>query len=85
MPATVTGYLRECLLWIDQGFNVLTGGYADETFSARCHRRQHDSQAMGIAREVVNTLFFWQEDHCLTAFQNERTRKQLPPIYRSAP
>lgn len=82
MPAGAIGYAKELILWLDQGLNALTGGYADETFSARCHRRQHDSLPMQFARDCVNLLFFWQVDHCRTAYQNEYRRKQLPPEYR---
>lgn len=82
MPRGVTGYLTEVVLWIDQSFNVLTGGYADETFSARCFRQRHKSDVHAFAYKVVNAIFFWQVDHCHQAFLNEKNRKGLPYEYR---
>lgn len=85
MPAGIKGYAWEVIIWIDQGFSVLSGGYADETFSARCYRRRHASYFMWCARKFVNGLFFWMDDHCKQAYESEKCRRQLPPEYRSDP
>ena len=70
------------IVWLDLGLNVLTGGYARETFSARCHRRQHEQRSMYYARKIVNTLFFWMPDHCKAAFEDIRQNVDLPYDYR---
>jgi hypothetical protein len=66
------------LIAIDQVFNVLIGsGWADETLSAFAHRKG------GWRRKFINSLFFWQQDHCAESYNSEKLRKQLPPEYRS--
>lgn len=72
----------QVLIAIDQLFNTLLWGYADETLSARAHRH-----ALKGDREwpekIINFLFFWQKDHCKQAYQSEIDRTQLPPSMRS--
>jgi hypothetical protein len=50
--------------------NVLTGGAADLTFSARSHR-----DGLWTAH-VINWIFFWQADHCRWAWDRELERSQ---------
>lgn len=58
--------------------NVLFGsGWADEAFSAFAHRKG------GWRRDLINGLFWWQEDHCQAAFYSELQRRQLPAEYRT--
>ena len=54
--------------------------WADETLSSRCHRWR----LAGIAwpAKIVNALFFWQDNHCRSAYENERKGRQLPPELR---
>ena len=68
-------WITQVLVAIDQLFNALLGGYADETLSARAHR-QNDWR-----RAVINSIFFWQEDHCAESYESEVERKQLPSGY----
>lgn len=68
--------LKQIAIAIDQLLNTLLGGMADETLSARAHRT-------GSAWEyVIDTLFFWQPDHCADSYRSEKERKQLPQEYR---
>lgn len=79
-----TGRLRQFVIWLDQGLNVVIGsGYADETLSAYFHRR-------GDWRErAVNAIFFWQRDergirnHCERAWMSEFARNHMPREYRA--
>lgn len=72
------------LIAIDQVFNVLVWlksegfGLPDETLSARAWRLRADSKMY----RVINTLFFWQSNHCLDAFISEQQRKHLPAAYK---
>lgn len=55
--------------------------YADETLSCRAVRWE----ACGTRswpRRLIDRLFFWEEQHCLTAYRSEREKKQLPPELR---
>lgn len=68
--------LKQVAIAIDQFFNTLLCGMADETLSARAHRT-------GSAWEpVIDALFFWQDDHCFQSYLSEKERKQLPGAYQ---
>ena len=75
--------LREVAIAFDQLVNAICGGYADETISARCWRRRA-ARPYTILRPVVDWLFFFQRDHCRSAYESEVARSQLPKEYRDA-
>ena len=68
-------------LALDQLFNTLLGGLADETLSARAYRQRHKKR-WTIVMKVLDSLFFWQDDHCLNAYVSEVIRAHLPNEYR---
>ena len=67
---------------IDQLVNTICGGWADETISCRAHRRQGKSRKWARWRKVIDSLFFWQERHCQSAYESEKNRLQCPPELR---
>lgn len=67
----------------DQLINTLFGGYADETLSARIHRNQSNSLWWKMWRNIINSVFFWQKDHCYESYLSEQNRNHLPKIYRN--
>ena len=67
---------------IDQLINTLFGGWADETISSVAWRKRHEGKGWAILRRVIDTLFFWQTNHCRTAYESEKKRRQLPPELR---
>ena len=71
-------------LAIDQLANVLLGGYADETLSARAYRAHCDGKILGrIFRPLIDLLARpWERNHCRTAFESERLRRHLPKEYQ---
>ena len=77
-------FLLNILIAIDQVINTVVWlksegfGLPDETLSARAWRLRNDSHAY----KIINTLFFWQSNHCLDAFISEQARKHLPTEYR---
>lgn len=71
----------QVLIAFDQLINALLGGMADETLSARAHRQHR--KGYSTARNAINALFFWQDDHCGMAYASEFARKHLPFIYSS--
>jgi hypothetical protein len=76
-------YLKQVLLGIDQLFNTLTGGYADETLSSRVWRLENKGKLSGrIFRPLIDFLFFFQEEHCYNSFLSEVERRQLPREFR---
>lgn len=76
--------LKQVGLAIDQLLNVLVGnGWADETLSARTYRNSlQGNQKWMLAHRWINRLFWWQKDHCRSAYMNELARMQMPPAYR---
>lgn len=74
-------YLRKVLISIDQLINTLLGGWPDETLSSRCYRWAKDGVYIW-PQKTVNSLFFWQKDHCKSSYENERKGRQLPPELR---
>lgn len=71
----------QVLIALDQLVNTFfPGGYADETLSARAWRHRDDQ--WWWVHKVIDKLFFWQENHCLGAWQDEMRRLQYPKAYR---
>jgi predicted glycosyl hydrolase (DUF1957 family) len=73
--------MLQILLAIDQLLNACTGGWADETLSARIWRNRNNSWYWTFLHKLVDTLFFWQKSHCYHAYMSEVIRTQLPSIY----
>lgn len=71
----------QVLVALDQLVNTFFWGYADETISSRSHRA-YVSGKRKWTRNVINVLFFWQDDHCKEAYESEMNRSQLPPEMR---
>lgn len=73
------------LIGIDQLFNAITGGAADETFSSRCYRgavlADKPKKRWHFWYAFVNGLFF-DKNHCKTAYESEVNRKQYPPEFQ---
>lgn len=77
---TVKKWIFQILIAIDQLLNAITGGYADETLSARAYRMRAKGQPYwGWAANAIDELFFWQEGHCELAYLAEVRRRQFPP------
>lgn len=74
----------QILLAIDQLFNALLfAGMADETLSARAFRRELQGSNFWTAfRQMVDSIFFWQNCHCFQAWKHEIERAQLPSDYK---
>lgn len=73
--------LLQIAIAADQLANTLVGGYADETLSARAWRLHAVSRGWRCARRVIDGLFFWQVNHCLSAYESERVKRHLPGEY----
>lgn len=76
-------YILQVLIAIDQVFNALLGGYADETLSARAWRTEQKDKIFGrFFRPLIDLVLFVQPDHCRKAYESEQTRRHLPPDMR---
>lgn len=76
--------LLEVAIAFDQLVNAVLGGYADETMSARCWRLRAE-QPYALLRIVIDGIFFWQLDHCKSAYESELKRSRLPAEYSQEP
>jgi hypothetical protein len=90
-------FLRQLAIVCDQVFNVLLGGWADETMSARAHRAWAKGRKFGLVfRPLIDVMFAWQAadaevnrmagmivtSHCERAFYKEKLRRDNSPEYR---
>ena len=74
-------YGYHVMIAIDQLFNALTGGAADETLSSRTYRgailAENPKKRWRVLYRVINGIFF-DSNHCKTAYESELNRKQYP-------
>ena len=75
-------YVKNVLIWLDQGVNVILFlGYPDETLSARAYRHYLDGSKPYL-KKIIDTLLFFDKDHCKGSYESEIRNRQLPPQYR---
>jgi len=76
-------WLTQIVISIDQLFNSIVGGWADETLSARAARKElAEDYGWSLIRISIDIIFFWQDEHCLAAFENEKQHNHMPKEYR---
>lgn len=90
-------FWRELFIVCDQVVNVLTGGYAEETLSARAFRAHRKARLLGrLLMPPIDWLFAWQgqdeevnqaagrviDAHCERAYWKEVLRRDSDPDYR---
>ena len=86
IPNKLTRYGYHVVIAIDQLFNALTGGAADETLSSRTYRgailADKPKKRWRVLYRVINGLFF-DRNHCKTAYESELNRKQYPEGFKT--
>ena len=80
--------MKQRLLALDQLVNTFVYakadrrcGYADETLSARCWRLRNSSKLWSTAHKIVDTIFFFDKNHCFESYKSEILHRQLPNEY----
>jgi len=79
---------KQFLIAIDQTINTVIyingdgWGYADEMISARVFRCYLQGYVTELPMNLVNKLFFWDDNHCYECWVLESERNQLPNNYR---
>ena len=64
---------KQFLIAVDQVVNTIIGsGWADETLSAYCWRKQLPTH------KVIDAILFFDAQHCKSSFDSERMRLQSP-------
>ena len=71
----------QVLVAVDQLINTFFGGMADETLSSRAHRLKIERNRKWMSA-IINVIFFFQKDHCKTAYESEVEREHLPTSFR---
>lgn len=69
--------VMQVLIAIDQLANTLFGGWADETLSSRAYR------TMPTLAKIIDTVLFFDPNHCMMSYQSEQLRMQSPPELRT--
>lgn len=79
IPSKLKRYGYHVIIAIDQLFNALTGGAADETLSSRTYRgavlAKEPKKRWRVLYQLINTLFF-DANHCKEAYESEVSGKQ---------
>jgi hypothetical protein len=60
------------LIAFDRGVNALIGGDDRETLSSVAYRINRDSGNFKWTKKFIETLFFWEPDHCKNAYHYDR-------------
>ena len=74
-------HVKQFLIGIDQLVNTICGGWADESLSSRCYRLEME-KGITWPRRLVDTILFFDKNHCEESYQSEIERRQLPPAMR---
>lgn len=84
---TLQHNLHQLAIALDQLGNVFVSclfrekAWADETLSAHAWR-WHMGGVREWPRKVIDAMLFWQDAHCRKAYENEKSRAQLPEVER---
>ncbi|MEY2909072.1 MAG: hypothetical protein RLZZ602_1595 [Pseudomonadota bacterium] len=67
-------YFLNLSVLISQSINVIfLAGHPDQTVSARAYANQ-DQPAWLFVQDMINAVFFWQDNHCRTSYLEDITR-----------
>lgn len=77
--------MKQVAIAFDQLLNALMGGWADETLSARVWRNRNRSWWWKMWLKIIDSIFYWQTNHCFQSHISEIERSQLPRYYRHYP
>ncbi len=85
IPSKLKRYGYHVIIALDQLFNALTGGAADETLSSRTYRRavltEQPKKLWRVLYRLINGLFF-DANHCKASYESELSGKQHDERFR---
>ena len=85
IPSKLKLYAYHNLIAIDQLFNTLTGGAADETLSSRAYRgavlKEHPRKRWRVIHILINAVFF-DRNHCRESYFSEVYRRQYTEDFK---
>jgi hypothetical protein len=62
--------------------NALLCGYSGEMLSARAYRLRNKSLFWGVLKEILDSVFWWQLEHCRNCFEFELEHRDKPEEYK---
>ena len=68
-------YFGNVVISIDKLFNSFLSGSHAETLSARSYRMSTKKKRWRATMSVIDTLFFWDKDHCQASYDASVARK----------
>lgn len=71
--------IKRFALLLDFAGNTLRGGLPTEPISAWVWRKQYKT-----AIRIIDTIFWWDKDHCKVSYERVRDKANLPQEYRDA-
>jgi hypothetical protein len=76
---------RRIFVTISQVANVMTGGLPDELLCSRMWRKKQAGHKVGIVMvKILDTIFFFDKDHCKDSYEAEINREHLPDAIKNA-
>ncbi|WP_337608576.1 hypothetical protein [Duodenibacillus massiliensis] len=75
------GYIKNVLIGVDQLVNAVIGGWPDESLSSRSWREYVSGKRLWPKR-LIDTLLWFDKNHCEESYLSEKERRQLPPDLR---
>ena len=76
-------YLFRVLMSLSQLLNTILGGRVDHTFSGRVGRAAEEGKTWGkIMAEIIDTLFFFDPDHCARSIERDELKKPLHEVWK---
>ena len=75
-------YIKNILIALDQLLHALFCCEVDETLSSRAYRLDKE-RGRKWPHLLIDTLLFFDRDHCYQSYLSEIERKQLPPSMRN--
>ena len=75
---------KQIMIAFDQLCNTIVGGWADETFSARCWRLRERGRGWRTLQSLIDCVAWVCGDkhHCEESYKSEVEGRQLPPGMR---
>lgn len=74
-------YIKNILIALDQLLNAVFKGWPDESLSARAYRLEQE-RGRKWPRFLIDSILFFDKDHCHRSYLNEVERRQSPPSMR---
>lgn len=76
--------LKNILIALDQLlYTIITlgSGNPDETCSSAAYRMEAEGKFFGFFRPIIDTLFFFDDNHCKESYENELAKKDFIKTY----